>query len=187
MTYPDLYVLRHGQTEWNLAGKFQGRKNSPLTELGKSHARQQRTILENLSNTPAKRFCSPLGRTIETAEITFGSMENVIINDRIQEIAFGKWEGATREEIKAQVTTDYETKTWNFNSPGGETFDGICDRVRAFMDEQSEPAIIVTHGVTAKIIRGLYLGLSQLELLKLAPEQGCVFHLSNGAETILRL
>ena len=48
MTYPDLYVLRHGQTEWNLAGKFQGRKNSPLTELGKSHARQQRAILERL-------------------------------------------------------------------------------------------------------------------------------------------
>jgi probable phosphoglycerate mutase len=187
MKQPDLYILRHGQTEWNLAGRFQGRKNSPLTELGQSHARQQRTILENLTNPPTKRFASPLGRTIQTAELAFGSMDGVILDDRIQEIAFGKWEGATRDQIKSQITSDYETKTWQFQSPDGETFDMIYERVNDFLSEQSTPAIIVTHGVTATVLRGICMGLNQAELLQLSSEQGCVFHVSNGVETILRV
>jgi probable phosphoglycerate mutase len=186
MKHPDLYILRHGQTEWNLMGKFQGRKNSPLTERGQTQARQQRRILENLPNAPTKRFSSPLGRAVQTAELAFRTMENVIIDERIQEISFGKWEGITRDEIKAQITTDYETRSWQFTSPEGETFSMICERVRDFLSEQTEPATIVTHGVTANVIRGLCMGLSQEKLLKLSAEQGCVFHISNGHERTLR-
>jgi probable phosphoglycerate mutase len=186
MKHPDLYILRHGQTEWNLLGKFQGRKNSPLTEHGKEQARQQNRLLNALPSQPIKRFSSPLGRAMQTAELAFGSMDGVIIDDRIQEIDFGEWEGVTRDYIKTQLATPYETKTWKFNGPGGETFGMICERVRDFLSEQDEPATIVTHGVTAIVMRGLCMGLTQAELLELSSEQGCLFHLSNGTEITIR-
>jgi probable phosphoglycerate mutase len=186
MNHPELYILRHGQTEWNLQGRFQGRKNSSLTDLGKSQALQQGVLLDALPLQPQKRYCSPLGRAVQTAELAFGTMSGVTIDDRLQEIDFGEWEGVTRNAISAQITTPYETKTWKFNSPSGETFDQIHDRVYDFLKDQTEPAAIVTHGVTATVIRGLCMGMTQSELLKLSSEQGCLFHLSNGTETIIR-
>jgi probable phosphoglycerate mutase len=186
MKHPNLYVLRHGQTEWNLLGKFQGRKNSPLTDLGQQQALQQNKLLHALSNQPTKRYTSPLGRAMQTAELVYGSMDDVIIDDRLQEIDFGDWEGMTRDYIKTQITTPYETKTWKFAGPGGETFETICDRVGDFLSEQNEPATIVTHGITAIVLRGLCMGLTQVQMLELSHEQGCLFHVSDGAETIIR-
>ncbi len=60
------------------------------------------------------------------------------------------------------------------------------ERLQAFLRDMAEPAIIVTHGTTSIVLRGLCMGLSQPEILKLPRDQGCVFFLSAGEETILR-
>ncbi|WP_298853927.1 histidine phosphatase family protein [uncultured Ruegeria sp.] len=183
--FPDLFVLRHGETEWNTQGKFQGRKDSPLTENGKSQARKQNEILSQIPDAPSRVYVSPQDRATHTARLATAAHHEVIYDDRLMEIAFGQWEGATRSFIREQIDYSYESYHWYFRSPGGESFDDICERVDSFLNEQNEPVIIVTHGVTSLVLRGLWLGLDQDDLLRLPRTQGCVFHLTNGIETVL--
>jgi len=186
LNYPDLYILRHGETVWNLQRRFQGRQDSPLTEHGKSQALQQRELLSTITNKPEKIYTSPSGRAIHTTSLAVGSEKEPVIDNRLQEIDFGEWEGLTRQDIKALIDYSFESKLWYFRSPGGETFTKISERVQSFLNDMSEPAIIVTHGVTSMVLRGLYMGLNQTEILKLPKDQGCIFQLSQGTQTILR-
>lgn len=182
----DLYILRHGETIWNRRGWYQGRKDSPLTEKGCQQAMRQRTLLNALDTPPRSVFVSPLGRAVETARlaVTFG--DHPIMDDRLQELNFGEWEGATKQEIKKQADCSFEDGSWHFKSPGGETFEMISARALEFLADLDAPAVVVTHGVTSRVLRGLCLGLSQSDTLKLPIDQGCIYHLVNGTETILR-
>ena len=62
----------------------------------------------------------------------------------------------------------------------------ISARALEFLNYLDEPAVVVTHGVTSRVLRGLCLGLCQSDILKLPIDQGCIYHLVNGTETILR-
>lgn len=183
--YPELFVLRHGQTEWNVAGKFQGQKNSPLTAKGKMQAQLQYELLSGIETLPKKAFVSPQYRTVHTAQIALGPQIEQKLDDRLKEINFGTWEGKTKPEVKSLAGDDYESGLWHFASPQGETFDDISARVQSFLDELTGPAIIVTHGITSIILRGIYMGLSQLDLLQLPRKQGCIYHLADGVEQLI--
>lgn len=184
--YPDLFVLRHGETEWNVAGRFQGRMNSPLTVRGKAHAMKQKELLSGVKNLPEIAHVSPQERASQTAGIALDPGAQVLIDDRLQEIDFGAWEGITREDVKSQITCTFESGLWNFQSPGGEDFAAISNRVRGFLTGLDRPAIVVTHGVTSIVLRGLWLGLELEDMLKLPKDQGCIYHLSKGVEVIIR-
>jgi len=184
--HPELFVLRHGETVWNQEGRFQGLKDSPLTEKGQAQALAQKKLLGALECIPDNVCVSPLGRALQTARLALGPNKDLIVDSRLQEIDFGTWEGSTREEIKNQIDYAFEDGTWNFRSPGGETFEMISKRVLAFLRDLTEPAIIVTHGTTSIVLRGLCIGLDQTEILKLPKDQGCIYHLLNGKETILQ-
>lgn len=183
--HPDLYILRHGETVWNREGRFQGHADSPLTEKGRTQALRQRALLTAVGSAPEKRFCSPQGRAVQTAQLALDGAEPVIFDDRLKEIHFGSWEGRTREDIRSVIDCPFESGLWYFRSPGGETFGSISCRVRSFLADLSEPATVVTHGITSIVLRGLCLGLDQAGMLKLPKHQGCIFHLSAGKETIL--
>jgi broad specificity phosphatase PhoE len=186
MKYPDLLVLRHGETVWNQLGKFQGRKDSPLTQKGQTQALRQNALLAKVRNPPLAKYCSPQGRAVQTARLALGSDDGLILDKRLQEIDFGEWEGATRDEILAKIDYPFDSGLWNFRSPNGESFGAITERVESFLNDLGEPAIIVTHGITSIVLRGLYLGLNQPEILKLPRDQGSIYQLSNGVETIWR-
>ena len=184
--YPDLYILRHGETTWNLQGRYQGRKDSPLTEKGRSQALVQRALLNGLDNLPSKVFVSPLGRVIETARLAVTLGDQPVIDERLQELSFGSWEGSLREDIARNIHMSSTDRSWAFNSHDGETFGMIATRVQEFLDDLDQPAIIVTHGITSIVLRGLWLGLDQAKMLELSTDQGCIYHLSNGTEKIMR-
>ncbi len=184
--YPDLFVLRHGETEWNVSGRFQGRMNSPLTTLGKAQAIKQKELLSGVKNLPKLAHVSPQERAAQTARIVLDPGARVLIDDRLQEIDFGAWEGVTREDIKSQITCTFDSGLWNFQSPGGEDFAAISKRVQGFLAALDAPAIVVTHGTTSIVLRGIWLGFGLEEMLNLSRAQGCIFHLTNGAETILQ-
>ncbi|MGH0002024.1 histidine phosphatase family protein [Pseudovibrio ascidiaceicola] len=183
--YPEIFVLRHGQTEWNVAGRFQGHQNSPLTEKGKQQALLQNKLLSGVEALPATAFVSPQLRTVHTAQLALGPQVEQKLDDRLKEINFGAWEGLTKQEVKNLVGDDFESGLWHFQSPQGETFEAISGRVQHFLEELTEPAVVVTHGITSIILRGLYMGLNTLELLQLPRKQGCIYHLSNGSEQVL--
>lgn len=182
----DIFVLRHGETVWNTSGRFQGRSDSPLTELGRKQALRQRQILLAQKDVPDAIFSSPLGRAVETSGIVFGAGVDIRLDDRLQEIAFGAWEGLTRDEVRAEIDCPFDSGLWNFRSPGGEDFDTISRRVGQFLDDLRGPAVVVTHGTTSLVLRGLCMGLDQEQMLKLPKDQGCVYRVADGQHFILR-
>jgi broad specificity phosphatase PhoE len=190
--YPELLILRHGQTDWNQSGRYQGQQDSDLTDLGVRQAKDQGVILAGLGQSITQMACftSPLGRAVATASHALTAIDRTATPDpRLKEIHFGAWEGQTRAEVAALFPANPGTKHrnhWYFSAPGGEGFEAICTRVAAFLADLPGPAIIVTHGVTSMVLRGLWLGLDEVALLKLPHEQGCVYHLKDREERCLR-
>jgi broad specificity phosphatase PhoE len=188
--YPEIFVLRHGQTEWNCAGRHQGRKDSPLTDLGRAQARDQAVILarEVAGRDDIDAFCSPQGRARDTARLAVAPLGHVPgLDARLCEISFGQWEGLTFDEIsqgwpERVVDANHDVFGWHFASPGGESFDAVYSRAKDFLDSLTAPTIIVTHGITSRFLRGIWLGADQGGMAALAGGQGCVYHLRGGKQ-----
>ncbi|MDO5417471.1 MAG: histidine phosphatase family protein [Lachnospiraceae bacterium] len=118
-----IYLIRHGQTDWNLAKRIQGSQDIPLNETGK---RQAALLAEGMRTRPVARFfSSPMKRARETARAVADS-QNVplYLVDGLEEIHYGEWEGMTMEEIRTRFPEEY-TAWWkdpvNGAPPGGES------------------------------------------------------------------
>ena len=187
--YPELFILRHGQTFWNREGRHQGQLDSDLTDLGKDQASGQGELLARLLNGRIlSAFTSPSTRTRDTAELALDPLGISATPDpRLMEVHFGDWQGMLTEDIAAQWPDLYATEKgdldWFFRSPMGETYEDLSKRTKRFLDELSEPAILVTHGITSRALRAHWLGLSYDEMKTLRGGQGNVYHLSDGALT----
>jgi len=186
--YPEVFVLRHGQTEWNLAGRHQGRMNSDLTDLGREQARRQGEILQAVvkGRDDLVAMSSPQGRAFDTAALALAPVGlTPIVDDRLCEISFGEWEGLTFDDIATKwpertMNADKDVFSWHFQAPGGENFDAVRARANAVLESLTRPAIIVTHGITSRVLRGVWLGGDWDEMAALPGGQGCVYHLING-------
>lgn len=181
-----LYLVRHGQTLWNTEARFQGQFDSPLTDLGRDQAtRIGRALAAEVGprSAPIRAYVSPLGRTRATAELIGRSLAmNIIEEPNLMEIHFGDWEGLTREDIFSRFGTDQAIRPidWQFQAPGGETLDVALARVSAWYAEAEVPAVIVTHGIISRLIRGIYAGLEHEEMLTLPVSQDGYFRLDDG-------
>ena len=188
MPFPDLLVLRHGQTEWNAAGRHQGQLDSPLTPLGLAQARQQGEILARMNLKGWQAACSPLGRAVETAKIALADTGLVPrLDDRLREVHFGAWQGLTANEIAAKwpaLGADrHDPFAWNFRSPGGERFEDMARRAQSFLDGLSQPTVVIAHGVFLRVLRGLWLGIGPDAMRDLDGGQGVVHQLHSGQQT----
>lgn len=188
MTFPELYILRHGETEWNAEGRMQGALNSPLTEKGKQQALSQARILAKCDLEGFQFLSSPQGRAFQTAGIALAGIADEIQTDpNLREIAVGAWAGLRREDIMRDndiVGEDgpdgnlvlYET------APGGEGLDALEVRCRGFLQSLSQPTVIVTHGITSRMIRSIALDLGRPGVTSLPGGQGNVFHLKEAVQ-----
>lgn len=182
-TYPKIWFLRHGQTEWNKARRLQGRMDSPLTALGLAQAAQQASIMRPvLAAHPSIQIkVSPLGRAVHTARIVLE--ERAFDTDpRLSEVATGAWEGKLRADLPTGGRNDLNLYT---SAPGGEGFDALEARVRDVLADLTGETIILSHGLLGKVLRGLVCGLSRSDMDLLSNKQGCVYVLENGVETCL--
>ncbi|MBS0360957.1 MAG: histidine phosphatase family protein [Proteobacteria bacterium] len=185
-----ILLLRHGQTAWNVERRVQGRRESQLTPLGERQARAMAGLAADLvareaGGPPWRLIASPLGRARRTAQAvadrTGLPME---LDDRLMEIAFGEWEGLTREQIADLRPDLVGTREWFFGAPGGETFEEVAARVGGFIGdlppEHERRVILVSHGVTGRFLRGLYAGLSREDMLDQDVPQEAVYRLLGG-------
>ncbi|MEQ8899322.1 MAG: histidine phosphatase family protein [Roseovarius sp.] len=181
---PPIWFLRHGQTEWNLEGRLQGHKDSPLTALGRAQAAQQARILPEILEKVARGaggcFASPLGRAQETARIALAGRA-FVTDPRLAEIATGDWEG----RLRAEVATGEGDLFLYAGAPGGEGLDALQARVAAFLGDVKGPSVVVSHGLLGKVLRGQARGLDVPGMDRLSNLQGCVYLIENGKETVL--
>lgn len=151
-----IYLIRHGQTDWNIAGKIQGSHDIPLNETG---IRQAEQLAEAMDTRPVARiFSSTLARAKETAE-KIGKRQQVEVcpMEQLIEVEFGKWEGLTWEEIQKAYPREYGY--WSINPaeaapPEGERYETIMNRcIQAWnqilkITNGREDTAIVSHGAT---------------------------------------
>ncbi|MEP3345929.1 MAG: histidine phosphatase family protein [Litoreibacter sp.] len=187
---PELYVLRHGETEWNASGRMQGRLHSPLTAKGISQAHEQRRILSDVDLTGFDVISSPQTRAIHTAVEVFSQSRAEIRTDPLlREIDAGLWQGRIRSELQIsgdpKVTVDGPLAFYE-QAEGGEGFPALRQRCQTFLDALSGPAVLVTHGITSRMLRTVALGLPSEAMVDLPGGQGVVFHLKDGQQQVLQ-
>lgn len=190
-----IYFVRHGQTVWNTEHRVQGRLNTPLTALGREHARRSaETLIEGVPEVASLRFVSsPLGRARETMEIIRERIglprEGYAIDHRLAELDFGCWQGLSMDEIRAHYPEEWAMRQspakWTHRPPGGETYQEISNRVRAWLAEVDCDTVVVGHGCLGRVMRGMNLG-NALEDIAFAgdPEHDRVYRLFNGTEAV---
>ncbi len=189
-----ILLVRHGETEWNLERRYQGRFDSPLTECGAAQARAIGRLLAGLpAATAAPIVASPQGRARRTAEIIreeLGSAGAMRVDERLRELTLGSWDGLTYGEIEARSPGIFDDgPEWCFRAPDGESYDTFAARVGEWLDEQNDgaPMIVVAHGLVSRMLRGLYAGLPRAVALTLPVPQDRIYRLSNGAIDELRV
>ncbi|WP_314068084.1 histidine phosphatase family protein [uncultured Vagococcus sp.] len=179
-----IYLLRHGETEFNRLGKYQGILDSPLTPLGRAQVSQNSILLKHqlTSSKQLSIYASPLGRAMDSAKIICQHLDypfdDVIIDERLQEVDLGEWSGHSFSELKQDypqalaATNQYQ---WYFQAPNGESYDHVVNRCRNWLkDIDSEKCnIVISHGLLGRILRGVYANLNQDDTLEQAvPQKG---------------
>ncbi|MCT4618730.1 MAG: histidine phosphatase family protein [Marinisporobacter sp.] len=163
-----LYLVRHGQTKWNIESRAQGSKNVELTDEGRNQAI---LLAERMKNYKIDAiYSSDLDRAYETAKI-LGKTLNVEVKkiDRLREMSFGEWEGLTNEEIQKNYQEHYtvwRNDPHEANIPGGEKLLDVQKRgldviYRIVKENENKNIIVVSHGVT---IKSIILGVMDIDL-----------------------
>jgi probable phosphoglycerate mutase len=168
----DLWLVRHGETDWSAAHRFCGWSDPPLSERGRAQARALRADLER--RTFDSVVSSTSIRAIETARLAYGEPRP---DERLRELDFGDIEGTTwldcSPEVRAALA-DYET----FSAPNGESVAQLMERVTACLrDLGPGDHLVVTHGGVIRFLLGRagitdYPPLASLRRVHLAFEPG---------------
>ena len=140
-----VWLIRHGRTEWNDTGRYQGQTDLPLSNEGAAE-------LVRADFSPKTVYVTPLKRTQETARILFPDARQIVIDD-LREMDFGVFEGRTYIEME----NDDDYRAWVEDNcrgrcPGGESREEfaarICAAFEKLMDESEDDVVIVAHGGT---------------------------------------
>jgi probable phosphoglycerate mutase len=153
-----LYLVRHGQTLWNLEGRLQGWKDSSLTNHGINQAKKAKKALEHIQFDAL--YSSDRGRTLQTATIITDDEKKIRKSSGLREMSFGEWEGQLIEDVKDKYSENY----WalfnaadKYISIGGEDYQSLKNRVipeinKIIEENQGENILIVSHALTIKTI-----------------------------------
>ena len=182
-----LYVLRHGQTAWNAERRMQGWLDSPLTERGATQARAMGAVLRREGAAALPAFTSPQPRAARTADLALGE-GRARRDPRLREIGVGAFEGRLLAELVEEhplLFSEDAPPDWYFDAPDGEGHDALRDRVASFLAALDGPAVVVCHGITARMLRGLALGLDREGMLGLPGGQGAVWRVADGRHETL--
>ncbi|MBN8982623.1 MAG: histidine phosphatase family protein [Rhizobiales bacterium] len=193
---PTIYYIRHGQTEWNADGRFQGTQDIPLNDVGKDQAIRSGELLAEIlrgdDHDPLKTpfVSSPLGRARNTMELVRGTLDvpphDYQLDDRLREIGYGHWEGSTLAQMEVShpdIFAERQIDKWGVPPPGGESYASVTIRMREWYDSLLQDTVAVSHGGT---MRALLVALdieTPVGAADLTVEQGVVYVFSDGQVT----
>lgn len=191
-----LYIIRHGETEWNRLGKIQGKTNIDLSENGRLLARRTAEALKNIDFDFI--FSSPLRRAYETAHILKLDREAKIQTDeRIAEVGFGPYEGRRIEERTGNLANFFDDPIHYEAKGSAESYDEILERAASFLDEKIFPLekenknaniLISGHGAINRALALHLLGTKLEDIWKGVWHGNCavdLFEIFNGKAVLL--
>ena len=186
-----LILVRHGESEWNRAGRIQGQVNSPLTDLGISQAGAISDYLSGIFlNQELEIYSSPLERAIQTAQIIAKGIDHlsseVIIEERLNDFNLGEISGTYGWDKVAEIFPEQAQLRLQdpmlFHPSGGESGAEFEARLRSLMEDlkgEDTTKLLVSHGIVNKFIRGIYKNISCKEMINLGESQNtCLLYTS---------
>jgi probable phosphoglycerate mutase len=197
----NIILARHAETVFNAAARMQGHMaHTPLTRAGIAQAEAMGVALRTaLGESPdLDLWVSPSGRTQQTAAIIGEHLGHPFFDwrqdARLLEIDVGAWEGRYYADIVAELghsIVDAERGLFTQSPPGGEWFPAIAARLQDWLAEldPARPALVISHGITSAVLRGLLVGGEDWHGVPVAPSapQGTVFRISNGREEAIHV
>ena len=193
MPSPTIYYIRHGETAWNAAGRFQGSKDIPLNDVGREQAAHAGNILADLfvrdDRTAASLafVASPLERARHTMELVRGELQlppdEFALDDRLREIGYGHWEGSTLPQMRAshpELFASRELDKWSVPPPDGESYASVTLRMRDWYESLLGDTVAVSHGGTARALMVAVGVATPASAADLTIEQGAVYVFSGG-------
>ena len=194
-----LILVRHGESEWNRAGRIQGQVNSPLTDLGINQAKAIRDYLSGfLLNQELEIYTSPLDRAIQTAEIIAQGIDHpsskIIIEERLNDFNLGEISGTFGWDKVAEIFPEQAQlrlqDPMRFHPSGGESGAEFEARLRSLLEDLMDDGtlkLMVSHGIVNKFIRGILKNLSGKEMVELGESQNTIYRLEEGEETEIKI
>ena len=194
-----LILVRHGESEWNRAGRIQGQVNSPLTDLGINQAKAIRDYLSGiLLNQQLEIYTSPLDRALQTAEIIAQGIDypsrKIIIEERLNDFNLGEISGTFGWDKVAEIFPEQAQlrlqDPMRFHPSGGESGAEFEARLRSLLEDLMDDGtlkLMVSHGIVNKFIRGILKNLSGKEMVELGESQNTIYRLEQGEETEIKI
>ena len=185
-----LYLVRHGETDWNRAQRYQGQADIPLNDTGRLQAARNGAVLRTLLPEigEAEFVSSPLSRALETMEIIRASLDLDIKDYRhdhqLMELHYGHWEGQLASELPAtdpDGVTGKQADPFGWRPRGGESYADLMVRTSLWLNALERDTVAVTHGGVSRVARGALLGLDRREVPSLEVPQDKILVLT-GAE-----
>jgi broad specificity phosphatase PhoE len=183
-----ILLARHGETDWNRDGRFQGHADPPLNETGRAQAVELARALAN--ERIAAVYSSPLRRAFETAQVVAAAHGlGPVAVEALREVDVGSWQGLTRAEIEARFPEQYAR--WLGHEQGwedGETYEQMGERVVESLlalaaAHDGERILVVTHGGPIRAAFAFADETSHAEARRSGPSVGNVFVAEFAAES----
>jgi len=175
-----LWLVRHGQTDWNIEGRYQGLSDVPLNVTGIDQAENAAQELSNHQFDAI--FSSNLERAYHTAQIISEKIHLPIqVDPRLSEISLGEWEGVLFDEVMALHKDGIEERNRNplyARPPGGECLAEVAERMQAALEDIFDAypdgqVVIVSHGLALATLLCLSSGLPLEQAYQMIPDNAC--------------
>jgi broad specificity phosphatase PhoE len=169
MPNPEIFLARHGETEWSLSGQHTGISDIPLTDNGRRHAKALGTRLAGREF--AAVFTSPLSRASETCKLA-GLGDQAAAREELMEWDYGEYEGRTTKDIRETVPG---WTVWSHETPGGETPDEVGARCDALIEDllKFEGSVACFgHGHLLRVLGARWMGIPAAKGANLALSTG---------------
>lgn len=196
MPKPAIYYIRHGETDWNALGRYQGAQDVPINVRGRAQAAASGAILRELMARDGRLpdsfayVSSPLIRATETMDIVRGVLglpaAAYALDDRLREVAYGDWEGLTIPQMRERDPESFgarELDKWVHVPPSGENYVALAERVTAWYGDLVQDSVVTAHGGTLRALM-VIAGLAKAaDVVDLRIEQGVVYVFADGRLT----
>ena len=182
-----IYIVRHGETDWNAARRYQGQTDVPLNAVGRAQALRNGEALRALWSgiAAANYVASPLGRARETMEIMRRAMglppDGYAIDERLKELSYGTWEGQLQDDLPSIDPEGWHTRQldpYRWRPKGGESYADLMLRTVDWLSDVTADTVVAAHGGVMRTLQAHVCGLDPEQVPVLDAPQDRVLALS---------